>query len=261
MSEKYNSKLAAGQGLLEESRLLFTIWEEGMNQEALFNTALQSGRFPTISARRLQNMVYLAFAPRFLDTPEVIPLLMKLEPALPRSTFDQLLYVYTARANHIFADFVRDVYWPAYAASRQAISNEDAREFVRNANAEGLTKEPWAESTERRVASYLTGTSADFGLLEGGRKLKREIQPVRILPIVTVYLAYDLHFQGVGDNTILTHEDWALFGLERADVIEELRRMALQNWIILQTAAGVTRIDWLYDSMEDVIDVIVERKI
>jgi hypothetical protein len=261
MSEKYNTNLQAGQGLLEETRLLFTMWKEGMDKEALFDKALQSGHFPTISARRLKNIVYLAFAPRVLDTPEVIPWLMRLEQAVPRPTFDQLLYIYTARANRVFADFVREVYWPAYAAGRQTLSNEDARAFVDRANAEGLTQQPWAASTERRVASYLTGTAADFSLLEGGRKVKREIRPIRIRATTSVYLAYDLHFHGVGDNALLTHQDWALFGLERADVLEELRRMALQKWVIVQSAANVTTIDWLYDSMEDVIDGIVEREV
>jgi hypothetical protein len=111
------------------------------------------------------------------------------------------------------------------------------------------------------VARYLLSYCADFGLVEQTRKQQREIHPIRIRPTTTVYLAYDLHFQGVGDNALLTHRDWALFGLERADVLEELRRMALQKWIILQTAAGIMRIDWLYDSMEEVIDAIVEREI
>jgi hypothetical protein len=261
MTEKYNSKLAAGQGLLEESRLLFDLWEEGMDHNALFQKALQSGHFPTVSAKRLQNLVYKAFAPRFLDCPEVIPQLMKLNGAIPRAALDQILYLYTARANHVFADFVREVYWPAYAAGGHLISNEDAREFVHNANVDGLTKEPWSASTERRVASYLTGTCADFGLLEGGRKIKREIRPIRLQPTTAVYLAYDLHFQEVGDNTLLFHKDWRLFGLDRDDVLDELQRMALQKWLIVQTAAGIPRIDWLYDSMEEVIDVIIERKI
>ncbi len=261
MTREYNSKLAAGQGILEETRLLFNLWEQGMNQEALFDKALQSGRFPSVSARRLQNMIYLAFAPRFLDCPEVIPWLTKLEPVVLRTTFDQLLYIYATRANHVLADFIRDIYWPAYAAGRHTLSNEDAREFVRNANAEGLTKQKWSASTERRVSSYLTGTCADFGLLESGRKISREIRPIRLYPTTAVYLAYDLHFQGVGDNALLSHNDWRLFGLDRADVVDELQRMALQKWIILQTAVGIPRIDWLYDSMEKVIDVIIEREL
>lgn len=261
MNQKYNSKLAAGQGILEESRLLFTLWEEGMDKEGLFKKALESGRFPTISARRLQNIVYLAFAPRFLEQPEVIPRLLRMQQAIPRPTLDQIFYIYTARANLVFADFVREVFWPMYATGRETLSNEDARAFVAKANAEGLTTQTWAASTERRVASYLTGTAADFGLLEGGRKIKREIRPIRIRPTTSVYLAYDLHFHGVGDNALLAHEDWALFGLERADVLEELRRMALQKWIIVQSAASITTIDWLYDSMEDVIDGIVAREV
>jgi hypothetical protein len=42
-------------------------------------------------------------------------------------------------------------------------------------------------------------------------------------------LAYDLKFSGLGDNQIVSHPDWSLFGLEQADVKDQLKRMSLQK--------------------------------
>jgi hypothetical protein len=34
----------------------------------------------------------------------------------------------------------------------------------------------------------------------------------------------------VGDNALLTHEDWQLFGLAREDVLEEIKRLSLKGF-------------------------------
>ena len=111
----------------------------------------------------------------------------------------------------------------------------------------------------RRVASYLTGSCADFGLLEGGRKTTRKILPFRIETKVMIFLAYDLHFSGLGDNRVLGHPDWGLFGLEREDVLNEFKRLALQGWWIIQSAGEATRIGWQYQTMEEVVDVLTRE--
>src|SRR5207249_2385212 len=82
--------------------------------------------------------------------------------------FEQLLFVYACRANAILADFVREVYWALYASGREQVRNDDARDFVARANQEGRTARPWTPGTVRRVAAYLTGSCADFGLLSRG---------------------------------------------------------------------------------------------
>lgn len=109
-----------------------------------------------------------------------------------------------------------------------------------------------------RVAGYLTGTLADLGLLEDGRKSIRKILPYRLESRNAVYLAYDLHFAGHGDNAILSHTDWGLFGMDRDDVLNEFKRLALQGWWIIQSAGDVTRIGWQYVTMEDLIHVFTQ---
>ena len=239
--------------MMTETIALLELWRPGMDIPTLFDTALTSGRFPNVSARRLKNIVAECFSPRYLVR-EAAP--ARLLQALSKSTstrdLQQLMFLFTCRANVILGDFVRDVYWGAYTAGHNELSNDAARDFVVQANSSGKTSKQWAESTVRRVAAYLTGCCADFGLVEHSAGRTRRILPCHIESRVSASLAYDLHFSGVGDNSLTTHEDWALFGLDRAEVIAELRRLSLKGLFVIQSAADAIRISWPLKTIEEV---------
>ncbi|MCL6557621.1 MAG: DUF1819 family protein [Firmicutes bacterium] len=255
----YTTRLGAGLGVIEETRTLLKIWKPGMTAAQLFQYALDSGNFPNMSARRLRNLIAECFAPRYLvvnDYPAVI--LKKLVPFLTLTEFTQLLFLFTCRANLILADFVREIYWHRYLSGHQVISNEDARDFVIKAIQQGKTVKPWSANMVERVAGYLTRCCADFGMLEPGIKKVRKIIPYRIEPKVASFLAYDLHFSGVGDNATIAHVDWKLFGMEREDVLNELKRLSLKRFFIVQTAGNAIRIGWSYKSWEELTDAIAQ---
>jgi glutathione S-transferase len=258
-SGAYTARLAAGLGLIDETLALLDIWHEGMDTPSLTRVAVQSGRFPTMSARRIENLVSDGFAIRYLVNGAAPARLLKaLTDRLARRELEQVMFLYTCRAHPILADFVRDVYWPAYGAGRNTLDNEEARTFVTRANQAGKTTVPWSESTMKRVAGYLTGCCADFGLLERGQRKERRIQPFRIEARVATLLAYDLHFAGLGDNSILADQDWALFGMDSADALSELRRLSLRGLMIVQTAGTVTRIGWQYKTIDEVTDAVAQ---
>jgi hypothetical protein len=255
----YTTQLGAGLGLIAETSALLELWQPPMDSSALYQVALQSGRFPNVSARRLRNIIMECFAPRYLihkGRPAVH--LKKLEHAFTAQELSQLFFLYTCRAHLILTDFVRQVYWHRYAAGYEAISNKDANAFVAQAVRDGKTQKLWSDNMIDRVASYLTGCCADYGLLEEGQKSERKILPFRLESRVAAYLAYDLHGAGLGDNSIMGHEDWALFGLDRNDVRLEFKRLSLQGYVIIQSAGEVTRIGWHYSSLEELTDVIVQ---
>lgn len=253
----YTTQLQAGFGLIVETQLLLELWQPGMTGAELTQAALQSGRFPNVSARRLRNVVFEAFAPRYLvDHGQPALWLKAMRSDLPRREFEQMLFIYTCRANLILADFVLDMYWPAYSAGRSQLSNAEARDWVVRANQEGKTVRPWSDETVERVAGYLTRTCADFGLLQSGMLKARRILPYWIEPRTAAFLAYDLHSAGLGDNAVLAHPDWALFGLERRDVLEEMKKLALKGLLLVQAAGGVTKISWQLPGMEALIDVL-----
>ncbi|RMD65811.1 DUF1819 family protein [Candidatus Parcubacteria bacterium] len=253
----YTTRLQAGLGLISETKQLLSLWTEGMSTSELTKYALGLGVFSNISSRRLKNIVVEGFAPRYLvkdDYPAKF--LKQLSSSLSTRAFSQILFIFTCRANPILFDFVCEMYWTAYAAGSEILTNEQARNWIQRAIENGRTTKPWSESTVIRVARYLTGACADFGLLEDVSKDNRRIIPFRVLDEVAVFLAYDLHFSGLGDNSVLSHPDWGLFGLTRDDVLAELKRLALQDWFIVQSGGGAVRIGWQYNSMEEVVDVL-----
>ncbi|WPL18191.1 hypothetical protein Thiowin_03250 [Thiorhodovibrio winogradskyi] len=251
----YTTQLQAGLGMVEESNVLLGLYQPGMNCTQLYQAALNSGQFPLVSARRLRNIVVECFGPRYLKT-EVAIHLKPLAEVLPTRQLVPFLLVFTAQANRILADFIRDIYWPHSSAGRVSLSKEDATDFVHNAVRDGKTRTPWSESTVRRVSGYLLGCCADFGLLAAGRSSTRPIQPLRIQPITTLFFAYHLHFSGLSDHGVLNHPLWGLFGLEPGEVRAAMQRLASNGWWIMQSAAGSTRITWLLPTMEDITRVI-----
>jgi hypothetical protein len=254
----YTTQLQAGLGLLEETRQLLQVYQPGMSASQLYEAALASGRFPLVTARRLRNIVVECFAPRYMRDPYVAARLKSLVDHFTTAELNQLLFIYTARANLVLADFVREVYWARYSAGRNDLQLEDARTFVTNSVREGKTQKPWSETTIKRISSYLMGCCADYGLLTTTGRNQRSIAAYRILPKVAAYLAYDLKFSGLGDNQIVSSSDWDLFGLERTDVRDQLKRLSLQGLLIFQAASDVVHIGWTYKNMEELIDVIAQ---
>ncbi len=258
-SKIYTTQLQAGLGLVNETKMLLELWQPRTSANKLHQVALESGRFPNVTARRLRNIVVECFAPRYLVSGGMPALhLKRLAPAISTADLTQLFLLFTSRANTVFGDFVRQVYWGRYAGGHTHITNDDARAFVERGIDDGKTVKRWSESTVRRVSAYLTGCCADYGMLERGSRSSRRLLQFRVSPSVVAYLAYELHFSGVGDNALLVHEDWQLFGLEREDVLDEFRRLALKGLLIVQSAGDVIRISWKHKDMEALCDVLAQ---
>jgi hypothetical protein len=255
----YTTQLQAGLGLVDETKTLLDLWTPGVAATGLYQVALASGRFPNVTARRLRNIVTECFAPRYLvESGAPAEHLKHFASTLSSSDLSQLMLLFTGRAVPVFGDFVRHVFWARYAGGYTHITNEDARAFVIRGIDDGKTITRWSDTTVRRVSAYLTGCCADYGLLERGMRSSRRILSFRISPAVAAYLAHRLHFSGLGDNALLIHEDWQLYGVAREDVLEELKRLSLNGWLILQAAGDVVRVSWQLQDMEALCDVLTQ---
>jgi len=253
--QAYTTKLGVGLGLIPETEKLLQLWEQGMDSRDLLECALEVGEFPTVTARRLRNVIFEGFAPRYLvNNAQPAKTLKSVQHVLSEGARKQLYFLFTSRANPILADFVRDIYWQQYTAGALNISKIDAVNFVGDAVAEGRTTTPWSESTKTRVSSYLLGACEDFGLLgkmEGG---SRKIEPFQPSNDVVNFLAHELHFSGLGDGAVLNHTEWHLLGLGAEDTLAELKQIALRGDIIVQSAAGLVQISWKHKSIEELTD-------
>ena len=255
--QAYTTKLQAGLGLIPETEKLLDLWELGMSSRALLDHALENGDFPTVTARRLRNIVSEGFAPRYLvNDAQPASMLKSMQVVLSEDDRKQLYFLFTCRANPILADFVREIYWPQYSAGAITFTKRDALNFVEDAVAEGKTTTPWSESTKTRVSSYLLGACADFGLLGMMGADGRKIMSFRPTSIVTTFLAHDLHFRGLSDSAVLNHPDWHLLGLGAEDTLAELKQIALRGEIIIQSAAGLVQISWKHKNMKELANAV-----
>lgn len=257
--QKYDTNLAMGLGLIEETKVLLKTWSYPMSSADLYKEVLHSGVLSRISAYRLRNIVVRCFGNRYLgNAGEPAGTLKQLLPRLTSAELAQLFFVFTCRANPILADFVKDVYWSSYESAARFITKDMAESFIRRAIDDNKTPSRWADGQVERMGRYLTGCCSDFGLLGRPTAAGRPLLPYRIEPKVIAYLAYELHFTGVGDNALLTHDDWLLFGLAREDVLEEIKRLSLKGLLIVQAAGDVIRISWKQQDMEALCDVLTQ---
>jgi hypothetical protein len=173
-----------------------------------------------------------------------------------RAVIRQIMLVYTARLHHILRDFIIEEFWGRYSAGAERISRADAEQFIARAHAQGCISPSWSPVMRVRVARYLTGALADFGLLSEGRETAKEIHPLRVLWGTSLYLAHEIHFNGFSDNSILDLPDWKLFGLTREEVVRELEKVGHDGHFILQYAGDLLRISWRYKNMEECVDAI-----
>jgi hypothetical protein len=138
----YTTQLQAGLGMVAETLALLRVWEPGMIPSRLAERAVQAGVFSRATARRARNLATEMFAPRFLAHEGLAAERMQVLVAhqVPPESISQICFLYTARAQRIFADFVTEVFWPRYHAGAGTLSRKDAEAFVRRAMDAGRMK-------------------------------------------------------------------------------------------------------------------------
>ena len=254
---QYTCNLTQGLGLIDETLSILELWEPGMGAVKLYEKVLSSGLFSTMTARRVKNIVVDVVRTRYLvDNGKPAMLIKAMAGRFNKRAVSQIMYVYTCQVNRILFDFITDVYWSAFAACRDSVTGDMALQFVRRAVAEGKTTCRWSDSVIRRNAAYLIGACSDFGLLEKSRKTEKKICSLIIDADAALIIAHELHFSGLGDNAIVSNEIWSLFGLDRSDVIDTLKRISVRGALIVQQAGEVLSIGWKYKNMEELVNGI-----
>jgi hypothetical protein len=252
---KYTTQLSKGQGAIPETLSLLAAWQPGVSAQELKKKVLEQGLLGRATANRVNDLVTEVFAPRYLTNggEPAHRLKLLLDAGLHPSRLTQLFLVHTARVHSELRDFICEVYWPKYAAGAKTISREDAMSFLQGAVATGKIPKPWSDKMTFRVAQYLPGCLTDFQLAGQDHRGSRDIFPIAISPLTVLYLAHDIHFAGHSDDGVIDHPDWRVFGLQRLDVVQELRRQASKGHFIVQYAGDLLRVSWNFKNMEEAL--------
>ncbi|MDM7986254.1 MAG: DUF1819 family protein [Smithella sp.] len=257
----YTTQLGAGLGLIPETMALIRLWSPGMNANKLADLAIETGLFSRATARRARNIVAEMFAPRYLTEEGAAAFRIKylIEKRLPQDALEQIFFLYTARAQQIFRDFVVEVYWPKYAAGAHYLTKDDAEQFIHRALDTGRMCKRWSDEMVKRVSGYLIGCCVDFGLVTEQGRSKRAIQRFAVRKDVALYLVHDLHFSGLSDMATMHHQDWLLFGLEAQEVINQMKNLSQDGHLLIQSMPDLVQISWKYQTMEECLVAITKR--
>src|SRR5207244_498815 len=149
--------------------------------------------------------------------------LRKLVLAHGREALPQPALLHSCRADPLLYDATTAIYWPAVRAGQLTITTDDVMVFIRAAEDDGRIPVPWSSTITPYVAHGVLACWAGFGLLGERVRGGYRVASYRLDDRAAVYLAYDLHFAGCTDACVVAHRDWALFGIEEADVAGRLR--------------------------------------
>lgn len=247
---KYTMQLTQGQGMVNETLLILSIYQKQMNKEELLAYISEHDTLSCQTERRLKNIVFEVFYPRYMKNNHKVPLwLNKIRSnGLPLKQFNQLLMLYCAKEHAVFFDTVIKVLNQLKNAGVNALSNDMIPNFVTGIIESGLAS--WSESTRKRNASYIRSILIDFEFIDK----KGNILPYEPYDFTILYLMHEQHFAGLSDMAIWDLEEWQLFNLDRHQVLARIMDLSLRGAYIAQTSGDLLTISWNYQTMEEFID-------
>ncbi len=254
--QKYTTQFQAGLGMVSECIEILKLHEIGMRSIELEAKVLSAGVFSGCTARRVHNLVSEMFAPRFYrpDSGTADRIKTMIDMSVSTDVLRQVFLIQTARAQLALHDFITEVYWPLQKRGTDFINLITAKDFLTAAAQNGKLKKPWSAITLSRVAGYLLGACHDFSLVEKGQNGQRAFKHFRLLKPAALYLAYDLRFSGLSDTAIVSHRDWALFGLDQPElVLELLYELSADGHFLIQSGAGLVQFSWKHPSWKEAI--------
>jgi hypothetical protein len=239
-------------------KVLLNAWRPDEAVDGFCDRVVRDGIIDKATARRARDVARRVFANRFL-LPEDYParhMKQLLESGAASGLISDLAMLFTARSDLLVRDVITDVYWPSVREGRLYLSVDDVVVFIQGAAASGRVEEAWSSEVSKKVARGLVKALVEFGLLEDAVKGRREIAPYRPSTQLPIYLAYLLHLQGLSDQAVLEHSDWRLFGYDRERLLAQLASGEYADWWMLQVGGSVVRMNWMYASIEEVLDAL-----
>ena len=246
----YNSNLAKGCGVLEETLTLLSLCDEDTTKDSLLKIVRESNCLSRCTDKRSTDIVNLVFYPRFMKrNPQISVWLRTIrEKGVMLPQFKQLLMLYCARENAVMYDYILSRLNDYKCNNENRIPNDSCMQFVKQIVESGQAS--WGESIQKRVTSYIKSVLVDFDLIDK----RGNILPYEASNFTILYLMHELHFAGLSDVAIWNHEDWQLFGLDKYQLQDRIMEQNIRGGYIAQCTGDLLTISWNYNSMEEFIN-------
>lgn len=252
MPGEYTSRLLKGGALLEDTRQVVDLWDPDKTPQDNFTQISNGNLLAKRSTSRLDDVLYGAIRRRYVEPgPHVFRALKSLVTA-PQE-FREACYYETSRADLLLAAFAQGPLWNWWQQGRTTVTVDDALGWLVKLREYGDLPE-WTLQVRNRVAQGLLSTLRDFGVLTGvARGTRKEIAPAYLSPLGFAYAAWREQEQGASSRALVGSRIWHRWLLDEAQVEERFNQAARLGVLRFSRAGSVVRVDWLKDSLEEVI--------
>jgi len=255
---KYTIAICKGAALLNETRTLLEHWLPGESAESYARRAQKEGVLGNATAYRSRDIICRVFLPRFFRPNDQPARVLKsvLSHRLPYSVFPELVLLFAARHDPLIYDFIVYEFWPSLRRGRLSLDVSSVLSFFSQALAEGMIEKPWSEEVSKKVARGLLGFLRDVGYMRDRSRSVRELLDYRLSNEGLVIIARLLHDSGFHNTFLCRHEDWRLFGLDEATIMERMDLLDQSFGLLLQRAGSVINIQWQVASIYELIALL-----
>lgn len=244
----YNTNLAKGTGLINETLTLIEFYKHGESKSDFLKRCTAANVLDKSTERRTKDIIKQVFFDRYWRGDKNLILRLKImrQSGLSLEALKSLIYIYTAKANTVLFDFVKEI---IESNKNRRITVSDSRQFILNSISLNLAPS-WSDSMINRVSSYLISCLRDFDLLNSEGYLILGFPDQRVIN----YMVHELHFEGQSDYDIIQDDIWQLLGLNEEQVIKEVEKLSFRGVIMFQYSGEILKIGWNHQSMEEFIE-------
>lgn len=176
--------------------------------------------------------------------------------AIPTAADLVLFYEY-CQGDALLYDLTVDCTYELYQNARTGIDKVDISEWLSRQEARHPEIVEWSPLTRSKIASSYLATIRDFGLVTGVKQ--KEFHKLYVPREAFVYALYHHKDRGIAGKTLIKSTDWRLFLLSESEVIFMLEDAANGGFIHFRRAGDIYDLRFAYDSLREVVDVIVGR--
>ena len=258
--QKYTSNLQKAGAAVEDVKILLKNWKNDVLQREIVKELVAKNILGKKSRKRTTDVIRYIFLPRYVNGyPEGHWIFLKklIKANVSRNILRQILYFYCALNEPLIKDFIKKFLLPRYKKGILEVDSQDICSFINHGIEDKSISVKWSESVSKRVASGLFAALKEFGILEGGRR--RKISPKFIPLTVFIYIALFISKEGTVGKKIIHHDYWNLFLLNQVEITHLFMEAHQQKYLHYEEVGDIVRIDFFYNTFEELVNVIIER--
>jgi hypothetical protein len=258
--QKYTSNLQKAGAAVEDIKILLKNWKNDIPQNKLVKELITKNILGKKSRKRTTDVIRYIFLPRYVNGfPEGHWVYLKkfIKADISRDILRLILYFYCALNEPLIKDFIEKILLPRYRKGILEVDSQDVYSFINHGIEDKSIPVQWSESVSKRVASGLFAALKEFGILEGGRR--RKISPKFIPLPVFIYIALFISKEGAVGKKIIHHDYWSLFLLNQVEITHLFMEAHQQKYLHYEEVGNIVRIDFFYNTFEELVNVIIER--